>query len=117
MAKPASARRARPLGTPKVKPTIPPATPHTPPPPPPLPSAHKAPLWAPLLQSPSGSSDSVTLSPNDHTKMLVELLQRLGPELVRRWVASLLTVDRDEREAMVDMVEKYVAEHYPPPQI
>ncbi|XVJ57915.1 MAG: hypothetical protein HEQ23_00385 [Tepidisphaera sp.] len=49
--------------------------------------------------------------------MLIELLQQLGPELVRRWVASLLTVDRDEREAMVDMVERYVAEHYPPPPL
>lgn len=49
--------------------------------------------------------------------MLVELLQKLGPELVRRWVASLLTVDRDEREAMVEMVERYVAEHYPQPGI
>lgn len=115
MAKSASARRARPLGKPSINPQVPPAppTPHAPPPPPPLPQTHKAPLW----QSPSGSSASVTLSPNDHTKMLVELLQRLGPELVRRWVASLLTVDRDEREAMVEMVEKYVAEHYPPPQV
>ena len=113
MAKSAAARRAQPMGRAKVKPQIPPPSPHTPQPPPPLPQSHKAPLW----QSPSGCSDSVTLSPNDHTKMLVELLQKLGPELVRRWVASLLTVDRDEREAMVEMVEKYVAEHYPQPGI
>jgi hypothetical protein len=44
--------------------------------------------------------------------MLIELLQPLGPEMVRRWVATLLLVDRDEREAMVEMVEKYVAANY-----
>lgn len=111
MAKSASARRVRPSGKPKVPPA--PAQPHSPPPPPPLPQSSKPPLW----QSPSGSSSSEALSPNDHTKMLIELLQRLGPELVRRWVATLLTVDRDEREAMVDMVERYVAEQYPPPPL
>lgn len=44
--------------------------------------------------------------------MLIELLQPLGPELVRRWVATLLLVDRDEREAMLTMVEAYVAAQY-----
>ncbi len=44
--------------------------------------------------------------------MLVELLQPLGPELVRRWVAVLLLVDRDEREAMVEMMERRVVELY-----
>lgn len=44
--------------------------------------------------------------------MLVELLQPLGPELVRRWVAILLAVDRDERESMVRMIEQHVAAEY-----
>ena len=52
------------------------------------------------------------LLPSDHTRMLVELLQPLGPELVRRWVAILLAVDRDERESMVRMIEQHVAAEY-----
>lgn len=47
--------------------------------------------------------------------MLLELLQPMGPELVRRWVAILLLVDRDEREAMLEMVERFVASNYTPP--
>lgn len=58
------------------------------------------------------SSESATLSPSDHVRMLVELLQPLGPELVRRWFALLLLVDRDEREAMVEMMERRVVELY-----
>lgn len=42
--------------------------------------------------------------------MLVELLQPLGPELVRRWVASLLMVPRDEREGVVAAVEARIAD-------
>lgn len=44
--------------------------------------------------------------------MIVELLQPLGPELVRRWVALLLAVDRDEREALVAVVERHLAREY-----
>lgn len=44
--------------------------------------------------------------------MLVELLQPLGPELVRRWVATLLMVPRDQREAVVASVEARIAELY-----
>lgn len=45
-------------------------------------------------------------------QMLVELLQPLGPELVRRWVATLLMVPRDQREGVVAAVEKRIAEMY-----
>jgi hypothetical protein len=44
--------------------------------------------------------------------MLVELLQPLGPELVRRWVATLLMVPRDQREGVVAAVEQRIAEMY-----
>ncbi len=44
--------------------------------------------------------------------MLVELLQPLGPELVRRWVAALLMVPRDQREGVVAAVEARIAELY-----
>jgi hypothetical protein len=44
--------------------------------------------------------------------MLVELLQPLGPELVRRWVATLLMVPRDQRESVVAAVEQRIAELY-----
>jgi hypothetical protein len=44
--------------------------------------------------------------------MLVELLQPLGPDLVRRWVATLLMVPREEREGVVEAVERRVAGMY-----
>lgn len=105
MAKPAA--RARTKSPPRARPAGP-AQPHSTSP---LRPSSKPPLW----QSPSESSSSATLSPGDHLKMLIELLQPLGPELVRRWVATLLLVDRDEREAMLAMVEAHVAAHYSAP--
>lgn len=44
--------------------------------------------------------------------MLVELLRPVGPELARRWLAALTLVDADEREAMVAMIERQIAEVY-----
>ncbi len=44
--------------------------------------------------------------------MLAELLQPVGPELARRWLAALLSVPRDERQAVVEMIEKRVVELY-----
>jgi hypothetical protein len=66
------------------------------------------PLWTPREESQA----SRTLLPNDHVKMLVELLQPTGPELARRWVSLLLQVPRAERAAMVDAVARRVAEVY-----
>jgi hypothetical protein len=45
--------------------------------------------------------------------MLVEFLRPLGPELARRWVAALFMVHRDERPAIVESVERKIAELYP----
>lgn len=52
------------------------------------------------------------LSPNDHARMLVELLQPMGAELARRWVAGLLMVPREERERVVDAVVGRIVEVY-----
>lgn len=68
----------------------------------------------PLIPS-TAHEPSAALSPNDHVRMLVELLQPLGPELARRWLAALLVVERDERLAVVEMVEQRIAELYPLP--
>lgn len=46
--------------------------------------------------------------------MLIELLRPAGVELARRWLAALMLVDRDEREAMVEMVERQIAQLYGP---
>ncbi|GJQ31007.1 MAG: hypothetical protein HBSAPP03_28910 [Phycisphaerae bacterium] len=48
--------------------------------------------------------------------MLVELLEPAGPELARRWLAALLTVDRAARASLVAEIERRVAEAYPPPE-
>jgi hypothetical protein len=59
-----------------------------------------------------GATQSPKLSPSDQVRMLVELLQPLGPELVRRWVATLLMVPREEREGVVTAVEQRVSAMY-----
>lgn len=45
--------------------------------------------------------------------MLVELLRPAGPDLARRWLAALLVVPREDREAVVEAVERRVAAIYP----
>ncbi len=55
---------------------------------------------------------SPTLSPNDHVRLLVELLRPLGPELARRWLACLMIVDEADREDLVAAIEKRVVETY-----
>lgn len=79
-----------------------------------------SPTRAALLPLPSGPKGSPTLLPNDHTRMLVELLRLAGgtgPELVRRWVAALLSVPADEREAVVEAVEARLLEEYDLPAL
>lgn len=44
--------------------------------------------------------------------MLVELLKPLGPELSRRWLATLLAVPGSEREKVVAAIEARVAQAY-----
>lgn len=51
-------------------------------------------------------------SPDDHLRMLVELLRPAGPELGRRWLAALLLAPASEREALVEAVERRMSEEY-----
>lgn len=44
--------------------------------------------------------------------MLLQLLEPAGPELARRWVAALMLVPGDEREAVVRGVERRIVEEY-----
>jgi hypothetical protein len=49
--------------------------------------------------------------------MIVELLRAGGPDLVRRWVATLLSVPESERRAIVESVEARIAELYHAPPV
>jgi hypothetical protein len=51
-------------------------------------------------------------SPNDHARMIVELLQPCGMDLARRWLAALLVVPQDERESVVEAIEARVVSLY-----
>ncbi len=44
--------------------------------------------------------------------MLVELMRAMGPELGRRWLAALTLVPEDEREAVVEAVERQIVEEF-----
>lgn len=68
------------------------------------------PMAKPLMSFPGVSDESPKLSPNDHLRMLVELLRPLGTELGRRWLAALLAVPEGERAALVAEVERRIAE-------
>ncbi len=46
--------------------------------------------------------------------MLIELLQPTGPDLARRWLAALLLVPRDERQSVVESVERRIASMFDP---
>lgn len=62
--------------------------------------------------------ESPTLLPNDHARMLVELLRLSGgAALMRRWVAALLNVPADEREQTVRAVEERIASEYDMPEL
>lgn len=64
---------------------------------------------------PPEPAESPTLFPNDHLRMLIELLRPSGAELARRWVAVLLLVPTEEREAVVASIERRIAELYADP--
>lgn len=66
------------------------------------------------LVSPSERDLSPTLLPNDHLRMLAELLKPAGPELARRWLAALVLAPVEERPAIVESVERRMAEMYAP---
>lgn len=55
------------------------------------------------------------LCPNDHLRLLVELLQPAGPELARRWLAALMLVPRDERESVIAAIESRLVHVYGQP--
>ncbi len=55
---------------------------------------------------------SPTLLPNDHVRMLVELLRPCGPELARRWLAALMLVPPDQRKGVVEAVEQQIVREY-----
>ncbi|MFT5423966.1 MAG: hypothetical protein ACI89L_001758 [Phycisphaerales bacterium] len=57
-------------------------------------------------------TESDGLLPNDHLRMLVEVMKPMGPELARRWVAALTLVPEHEREAVVQAVEQQITAEY-----
>ena len=65
-----------------------------------------------LTTPPSGLGTSRGLSPNEHLRMLIELLRPAGPEQARRLVAALMMVPRAERERLVGEIERRVVETY-----
>lgn len=89
----------------------PPTKPEFAPPPPASPEQARARV-ALLRTSAFGPSASPTLFPSDHVKMLLELLRPCGIELARRWVAALMLVPTDEREAVVGAIEASLAREY-----
>lgn len=66
-------------------------------------------LNQPLVQAPS---ESGTLLPNDHLKLLVDLLRPGSVELSRRLVSALMLVPEHERESIVDAVESQIVADY-----
>ncbi len=56
--------------------------------------------------------ESLSLSPNDHLRTLVELLKPGGADLARRWVAALMLAPAEERERIVEAVEAKIVELY-----
>jgi hypothetical protein len=68
----------------------------------------------PLDRPEPGSAPGVspTASPNDHVRMLTELLKPGGVELARRWLAALLLVPAAEREEVVKAVETRIVAEY-----
>jgi len=44
--------------------------------------------------------------------MLVDLLQPVGPERARRWLAALTLVPEDEREGVIQSVEAAILKQY-----
>lgn len=64
----------------------------------PEPAAGPTPLLKPLTSLPG-------LCPNDHLRLLTELLKPEVTPLVRRWVAALMLADEAQRLSIVEAVE------------
>ncbi len=71
---------------------------------PPPPGTQLEPKLPPIASEP--------LLPNEHLRLLIGLMQPMGIELARRWVAALTIVPADERESVVASVEKSIAREY-----
>lgn len=69
-------------------------------------------MGKPLLNSLNESGSLPALSPNDHARMLVELLRPLGAELGRRWLAALLIVSPEDRASLVAEIERRIVAEY-----
>lgn len=54
-------------------------------------------------------------SPNDHVRAIIELLRPASPDLARRWLAALLVVPVPDRAALVEAIERRIADTYPRP--
>ena len=52
------------------------------------------------------------LSPNEHLHLLIELMKPIGMETARRWVAALMIVPEDQREALVDAIEAQIVAEF-----
>ena len=66
----------------------------------------------PLVPPGSAPGTSRTLLPNDHLRMLIELIRPATPDLARRWLASLLNAPEEEREEIVRAIEAKMRETY-----
>ena len=65
-----------------------------------------------LMRPPSESNRSPRLSPNEHLKLLVEILRPESVELSRRWLAALLLVPEEDRAALVAEIERRIVHTY-----
>ena len=63
-------------------------------------------------KQPAEPEASAELSPSDHVRMLVDLLQPVGPERARRWLAALTLVPEEEREDVIQSVEAAILKQY-----
>lgn len=66
----------------------------------------------PLFRYPESPGGSPQLLPNDHARLLIELLRPAGPELARRWLAALMLVPAEQRGAVVEAVERQIADEF-----
>lgn len=71
------------------------------------------PTKKPHAPPPPAFNGSESPTPHDDLRMIVELLQPAGPELARRWLAALLLVDRQDRPAVVEEIERQIVSLYP----
>lgn len=52
------------------------------------------------------------LCPNDHLRLIVEVLRPHGVELARRWISALMLAPENERAGIVQAIERRMVETY-----